>query len=106
MDVLYVIAFDFQNSVKVRLLKILDACGDVGSVDSLPNGHHRGGDTGLLASHRISQTLAHILHVQVVNVLAYAFKEGERVVAGDESVASVEIDPYILRLERLDNSQQ
>ena len=83
-------------------MQVGHAGADVVGVDAAADGDLGAADAGFLAAHRGRQRRADVLDVAVADVLAERLEIVQRVVAGDEGVAGVEVAAQIFGVEMLE----
>src|ERR1035441_6615934 len=97
-------AFEGDDAVPAVLVQERHAGADVVGVDAAADGDLGAADAGFLAAHGGRQRRADILNVAMADVGAQGFEVIQRVVAGDEGVARVEVAPEVFRLEVLEEA--
>src|ERR1035441_905187 len=95
-------AFEGDYAVPAMLVQVGHAGADVVGVDAAADGDLGAADAGFLAAHGGRQRRADILDVAMADVGAQGFEVIERVVAGDEGVAGVEVALEVFGLEVLE----
>src|ERR1035437_11106903 len=84
-------ACDGCHAIPAALGLVCHAVADIIRVDAAADGDLRAADAGFLATHRGRQGGADVFDVAMADVFAEGFEVVERVVAGDERVAGVEV---------------
>ena len=91
------VTLDREDAVPLGLAEVGDALLDVLGVDPAADGDFAARDAGLLAADRRRQARADVLDVGVGKVLAEPLEVLQRVEAGDERVAGVEVEAEVVR---------